>query len=126
MKLCPQCDFIYEDDQLFCDMDGKGLVNNPMPIGTEQNVVRPTRITINLPAKPQSRRARSLVFAGVALTALLSVIYFAQLLPRASNTDHFASQSSSESTSHDAGLQPSVPAESPSPIMDAALSEQAT
>jgi hypothetical protein len=29
MKLCPQCDFIYEDDQGFCDMDGKQLVYEP-------------------------------------------------------------------------------------------------
>jgi len=26
MKLCPQCQFIYEDDQNLCDMDGKALV----------------------------------------------------------------------------------------------------
>jgi hypothetical protein len=29
MKLCPKCDFIYEDDQGFCDMDGKELVYEP-------------------------------------------------------------------------------------------------
>lgn len=124
MKLCPQCDFIYEDDQLFCDMDGRELVHNFAPIGTEQGVVRPTRITIDLPAKSHSRRSRSLIFAGVALTALLSVIYVAQLRPSVSNTDRFASQSSTGSTSHDARLQPSVSAaESPSPIFNAALSE---
>ncbi|HEY8186258.1 MAG TPA: hypothetical protein VIF64_09330 [Pyrinomonadaceae bacterium] len=26
MKLCPQCEFIYEDDQTLCDMDGRELV----------------------------------------------------------------------------------------------------
>ena len=29
MKLCPQCEFIYEDDQNTCDMDGKELVFDP-------------------------------------------------------------------------------------------------
>jgi hypothetical protein len=29
MKLCPQCDFIYEDDQRCCDMDGMELVYEP-------------------------------------------------------------------------------------------------
>lgn len=29
MKLCPQCEFIYEDDQKFCDMDGQELVHDP-------------------------------------------------------------------------------------------------
>lgn len=32
MKLCPQCEFIYEDDQTFCDMDGKELVYDPSPL----------------------------------------------------------------------------------------------
>ena len=31
MKLCPQCAFIYEDDQRVCDMDGKALINAPAP-----------------------------------------------------------------------------------------------
>lgn len=29
MKLCPHCEFIYEDDQSVCDMDGKALVFEP-------------------------------------------------------------------------------------------------
>ncbi len=28
MKRCPQCEFIYEDDQSSCDMDGQGLVQD--------------------------------------------------------------------------------------------------
>ncbi|MFN2492174.1 MAG: hypothetical protein ABR501_04735, partial [Pyrinomonadaceae bacterium] len=31
MKLCPHCDFIYEDDQTLCDMDGRELVYRPGP-----------------------------------------------------------------------------------------------
>ncbi len=31
MKLCPQCEFIYEDDQRFCDMDGTELAHNAPP-----------------------------------------------------------------------------------------------
>ena len=29
MKLCPQCEFIYEDSQALCDMDGQELVYEP-------------------------------------------------------------------------------------------------
>jgi hypothetical protein len=29
MKRCPQCEFIYEDDQICCDMDGINLVFDP-------------------------------------------------------------------------------------------------
>ena len=29
MKRCPQCEFIYEEDQRVCDMDGAALVHDP-------------------------------------------------------------------------------------------------
>jgi hypothetical protein len=29
MKRCPECDFLYEDDQRLCDMDGIALVHDP-------------------------------------------------------------------------------------------------
>ncbi|MDQ6651708.1 MAG: hypothetical protein M3Y84_03080 [Acidobacteriota bacterium] len=35
MKLCPQCDFIYEDDQSLCDMDGSELINHSGPVVLE-------------------------------------------------------------------------------------------
>src|SRR5258705_5228975 len=125
MKLCPQCDFIYEDDQLFCDMDGKELVHNSAPVGTDQSVGRPTRLTIDLPAKSRSRLAPSLVLAGVALTVLLFVVYFAQLRPlRSSAAGHSANQSLQEGTPRDDSLQPRPAAGSSTPILDTALPEQ--
>ena len=39
MKLCPQCEFIYEDDQTLCDMDGRELVYDASAVGCEQPVV---------------------------------------------------------------------------------------
>ncbi len=32
MKRCPQCDFLYEDDQPRCDMDGAELVDDPRAV----------------------------------------------------------------------------------------------
>ena len=78
MKLCPQCDFIYEDDQSVCDMDGKKLVLCPAPVVNAQSVAPPTRLTINIPARSRSRRFPVLIIGGVALVALLSVGYFAR------------------------------------------------
>ncbi len=126
MKLCPQCDFIYEDDQLFCDMDGKELVHNSAPIGTDQSVGRPTRLTIDLPAKSRSRRAPSLVLAGVALTVLLFVVYFAQLRPlRSSAAGHSANQSLQEVTPRQDSVQPATPAAgSSTPILDTSLPDR--
>ena len=124
MKLCPQCDFIYEDDQLFCDMDGKELVHNSAPIATVQSAGRPTRITVNIPPKAQSRRSPALIVAGVALTLLLSVVYFAQLHPSQSSSTASAIHSSSGSIAP-GSLQPSVStAGLPAANLGAALPEQ--
>src|SRR6267142_1374798 len=38
MKLCPQCEFIYEDDQTLCDMDGRELVYDRSPLACEELV----------------------------------------------------------------------------------------
>ena len=35
MKLCPQCAFLYENDQSVCDMDGRELVRTA-PLVTQQ------------------------------------------------------------------------------------------
>jgi hypothetical protein len=54
MKLCPQCEFIYEDDQRFCDMDGQELVHDPKPRAFTDN-------TAALPSLPQSHHAANTV-----------------------------------------------------------------
>ena len=74
MKLCPQCEFIYEDDQNFCDMDGETLVFD-------------TRLGVfpgNVPAvtgpRPRKSRLRIIalpVAAGLVLSALLCISYYA-------------------------------------------------
>jgi hypothetical protein len=82
MKLCPQCAFIYEDDQKVCDMDGKALVNAPAPAVMEPAVSAPTRMTIDLSAESKSKPARRwplLVVLIVVLATLLSVVVLAQV-----------------------------------------------
>ena len=76
MKLCPQCDFIYEDDQRFCDMDGKELVCDPAPVVIEAAVANPLSPA---PERLAGRRSRSFAVAvvvGVVLAALVIVLYF--------------------------------------------------
>lgn len=118
MKLCPQCDFIYEDDQSLCDMDGKELVSGPATGIIEQSAAIP----VSLPPGSQSRRFAFAAVAGIALTALLFVGYFAQT--HQSRSD-IASQSSSQSipvamtaqssTPDLASAPPAVPVEPPLP-----------
>jgi len=111
MKLCPQCDFIYEDDQRFCDMDGKELVHNPAP-GIPASVEDPSPAS-----KPATgRRSIGLAFAliiGVVVTALGSAAYFARTEQTGSGaassnqaTEQSVAQSPAQSTSGATGAQP--------------------
>ena len=126
MKLCPHCAFIYEDDQRFCDMDGKELVHDPAPVVVEQSVSAPTSLKISLPARSQSRRFPVLVIGAIALATLLSVIYFAQLhRSRPSDAAHSSVQSPEQSMARDTSAEPS-PADlvSSTSTVDTPLPEQ--
>jgi hypothetical protein len=72
MKRCPQCEFIYEDDQNRCDMDGLDLVfDNPTP-----------SLTSTKPAPPSKRnnsRRSVLSVCGVVLGVLVFAIGYASL-----------------------------------------------
>jgi len=74
MKLCPQCEFIYEDDQNLCDMDGEALVYDPR-LG-----VSPGTVPAVTGARPRKSGLRIIVLAlvaGFVLSALLSLAYYA-------------------------------------------------
>lgn len=65
MKRCPQCEFIYEDDQSLCDMDGILLVFDSQNLpkqGSHQ--------------KSQLRNRIVPLAAVVVLTAVLSLVYY--------------------------------------------------
>jgi hypothetical protein len=85
VKLCPQCAFIYEDDQRLCDMDGTELVHDA-PTVLEPRFTPPTRLTISLeatpaslPAESPSRRSPVPLVLLVVLATLLSLVIFAQV-----------------------------------------------
>ena len=86
MKLCPQCDFIYEDDQSVCDMDGKELVSGSATVLTRQSIatsVSPTPTTgTDIPPKQLAqRRWQSFALAtliGFVLAALVIFVYLAR------------------------------------------------
>jgi hypothetical protein len=78
MKLCSQCEFIYEDDQELCDMDGAELVyeptlervfpNNVVQVNTELERRAPARLVI--PLKPENSIARPHVLSSRRRLAL--------------------------------------------------------
>ncbi len=102
MKLCPDCEFIYEDDQSFCDMDGKELVFDPKPLSLKENglstsmqleafVATPAPLAASAalslasalpPSLPPRSESRSLIvaaLAGVVIAVLLLVAYYVRV-----------------------------------------------
>jgi hypothetical protein len=60
MKRCPQCEFIYEDYQTLCDMDGRELVYHSAPVAFEGSSTQPL---IHIQENPWA--AESLSVSGV-------------------------------------------------------------
>ena len=97
MKLCSQCEFIYEDDQERCDMDGAELVYEPTLEGAFQTALeaksqreRPARLIIPLSRSPQPEIAAApsnvlaargrfalQIAAGIVLAVVAFVAFYA-------------------------------------------------
>jgi hypothetical protein len=73
MKRCPLCDFIYEDEQSLCDMDGIPLVDDAEELQPlKENVeTQPTSVKANFSLK----RFSALKLAGAILVAALLAAY---------------------------------------------------
>ena len=70
MKRCPQCEFIYEDDQSLCDMDGVLLVFDSRNLPNHHALA-------TVPAKSQPRRNRAVpAFATLILALVLGMVYY--------------------------------------------------
>ena len=102
MKVCSQCEFIYEDDQSLCDMDGAELVYDPAPLALSQGapLASPTR-----KSGSRWRRRAGTIVAGIVLgTVLVLVFQVFKLRPQeqvsmtASQTPNYSSQASGDSS----------------------------
>jgi hypothetical protein len=76
MKLCPQCDFIYEDDQTVCDMDGKALVFEPTLTAFSGNSAVEQTVPVKHAGFPRFRRLAVAAMAGLALGATVVLCYY--------------------------------------------------
>jgi hypothetical protein len=74
MQRCSQCDFIYEDDQRLCDMDGHELVYEPT-IQSLQRIAAGAADRVPPPPKSRSGRPAILAASAVLIGAVLSVGY---------------------------------------------------
>lgn len=70
MKRCPQCEFIYEDEQSLCDMDGALLVMDGRTFPNLQALA-------TVPPKAQPKRVRAVpAFATIILATVLGMVYY--------------------------------------------------
>jgi hypothetical protein len=71
VKWCPQCKFIYEDDQCLCDMDGTELVHYSRPLPET-----PSPQQASQPAKSSSKVFAIVAISGVVLGFLLFFLFY--------------------------------------------------
>ncbi|HEX6719127.1 MAG TPA: hypothetical protein VF088_18630 [Pyrinomonadaceae bacterium] len=70
MKRCPQCEFIYEDDQSLCDMDGVLLV-------FDGRTLPDLHALTTIPPRRQPKRNKAVpAFATVVLALVLGMVYY--------------------------------------------------
>ena len=79
MKRCPQCEFIYEDDQSLCDMDGVLLVLD------SRTLPNMNALTVTTKAAPKRNRAVP-AFATLILALVLGMVYFVSMQRRTAQT----------------------------------------
>ncbi len=81
MKRCPQCEFIYNDDQSLCDMDGQALIY-------DAQINLPAATAAQADIAPPRSRARSILIAAISGLVLAMVAWFGYVAtPFASTID---------------------------------------
>ena len=102
MKRCPQCEFIYEDDQSLCDMDGILLVFDSQKLPKH---AKHAKIATG-PPKTQWKNRVVPALAAVILATVMGLVYYVSTQPRIVQTSPASSTISSG--------QPATPASSTS------------
>jgi outer membrane biosynthesis protein TonB len=114
MKRCPQCEFIYEDDQSLCDMDGVLLVFDSR---TLPNANALTTVT----TKPSPKRNRAVpAFATLILALVLGMVYFVSTQRKAAQTAYTpaAVETSANPAPVESPVQVSTPEPEPQPPVE--------
>lgn len=125
MKRCPQCEFIYEDDQLCCDMDGFNLVfEQPAPAAIPEKPAA---------SKVSTSRRALLAICAVVLGVLVLAIGYASLERAFSAsggpavvTDASANQTAVQEKESAASDKPVVPAAGEDPSVSVVRTTAAT
>jgi predicted secreted protein len=93
MKRCPKCEFIYEDDQSLCDMDGVLLVLDSRKLPNHEALQ-------TVPAvKTAPKRNRAVpAFATVILALVLGLVYYVSVHRKATQNSYTPPAPSAAST----------------------------
>lgn len=87
MKRCPKCEFIYEDDQSLCDMDGVLLVLD------SRNLPNLHSLQTVPAAKTLPKRNRTVpAFATLILALVLGMVYYVSIQGQATEADLIPAQ----------------------------------
>lgn len=76
MKRCPQCEFIYEDDQSLCDMDGALLVFDSRTLPNLHALAPVDMPAMQVAPKAHWRHRTFPAMAALILATVLSLVYF--------------------------------------------------
>ena len=118
MKRCPKCEFIYEDEQSLCDMDGVLLVFDSRKL---PNLHALQTVPASKTAPKRNRAVPA--FATVILALVLGLVYYVSVHRRATENSYTPPAPSAASTSDPVPAEVNVnptpeaqpPAEEPKP-----------
>src|SRR5690349_1046799 len=118
MKRCPKCEFIYEDDQSLCDMDGVLLVLDARTLPNHHALQ-----TVPAAARTAGKRNRAVpAFATLILALVLGMVYYVSTQRTATQNADIPAQPTAATTSKPVPeIQPAPaseaqpPAEEPKP-----------
>jgi len=107
MKKCPKCEFIYEDDQSLCDMDGMLLV-------FDSRTLPNLHALQTVPAKASPKRNRAVpAFATLILALVLGLVYYVSVQRRATQYSHIPPQPTAATTTNPAPVVNPTPEAQP-------------
>lgn len=95
MKRCPKCEFIYEDDQSLCDMDGVLLVLDSRTLPNLHALQ-----TVPAPKTPPKRNRAVPAFATLILALVLGLVYYVSVQRKTAQIADIPPQPTAATTSN--------------------------
>jgi cytoskeletal protein RodZ len=95
MKRCPKCEFIYEDEQSLCDMDGVLLVLDSRTLPNLHAIQ-----TVPPPKRTPKRNRAVPAFATLILALVLGLVYYVSIQRKATQNADTPAQPSAATTSN--------------------------